>query len=885
MRRIDVVDIVKRNYNEKSQQCDLFDSDAKDVFSFLQAVESGEITPTSDEESVLLRITGIDLSKNGVTDISALCKLTNLIWLDLRDNYISNIAVLSNLIHLHRLGLNNNQISDIRPISNLVDLQVLYLSYNPIKELPDFFLNLSKLKRLVLSNLTIKSIPKSLVDLNLKFCFSNTYDGINLVNTILTEQEIERFKGSHEEILEYYNADKVKIGDAKIVFLGDGGAGKTHTIERIKNDCDFLPPDFNTDRTADIEITPYIYDNRSINIWDFGGQPYMYHLHRLFLTPRTVYAVVLYSRHGNYKRTARYWLHTIENHTKSSDISTFLLENCHDNESEKEIGIPTLEAEFKDIITGSIHYSATRTPKNEFYNKFMDIFDKTADYKFEVRQTVYDAYNKLKNIQENCIAKEKYVKYFNDCCITDNQAIIEALNTFNDLGYFFSATDDTGKLPEYLVLNPQWLFNNIYKIIDKTKQRTKYTESEDHGIVKVELIKEELYEEIKDYEITYLLELMQKFELAYILDHRKIPRVFIPALCSENVPKDLKDIVDSDDGWVFEFQYSYLPDNVLYMLLVRAYRDGDRVCSAWTSGAKMNIEGRNVIIKFDENRKKLSIKPLDEQKDWYNTFKWINDQLTDNSNLQSINYKLGLSCTGYIVSKSKLKPEMTVRFNFNGLIDAWKSGIENVSSSEIDCYEEFSVEELLGIVLTEEEKSKISREIEREKSMNNGVTYNIGAINGQANFGDGPHTLIGGDQNNAGNNMELNEVKGDQYKSVGDMTVNKNSGISENTLNNILSAYATADTAAIEICNKLINNNLMLANEFIAKLFENLYQINDPDIQGVCKTLKDEPNVPGKIKTFFGKIKAFGKNNREEIWATIRTSIQALPAILQILAK
>ncbi|MGN0517319.1 MAG: leucine-rich repeat domain-containing protein [Acutalibacteraceae bacterium] len=985
MSRIDVVDIVNRNYDNRKQQCDLFDSDAKDVFSFLQDVESGEITPTSDELNALLMITSIDLSNSGITDISALSRLTNLQLVDLSFNQISDISPLSELTNLQTLYLNSNHIWDIPPLSKLTNLQNLNLSFNqisdisplseltnlqclnlgrnqisdisplseltnikslnlefnhitnmgslsklkklvtldlrhnqiidispldsltnlqklslsnnPIKELTDSFSKLKQLTHLDLSDLTINCIPKSLVDLKRPFLFSSVTNGFNLANTTLTEQDIKIFKRSHEEILEYYNADKVKIEDAKIVFLGNGGAGKTHTIMRLRNDGEKLSDDAKIDMTTKIDINTVSYKDRNINVWDFGGQDYMHHIHRLFLTPRTVYAVVLYNRHEKYNHIARYWLHNIATHASSNELSVFLLENCHDDTSEQELGITSLKREYGDIIqTPPIHYSAKCTPKEEFNKKLEPILHKTNEYKFELLATVAKVKEALSSNQNDCISYDDYIKVFHDNGITNDDDIQKALDTFNCLGCFFSAKGNDDELPKYLVLNPNWLFDYIYAIIDKTKKIFEdicFTIND--GIVDINVIKKALGEKTEEIkktldektEVDYILELMHTFELAHIFENENNEnKVFIPGLCKNDEPND--NDVRSNDGYIFEYKFSYLPDSVLFILMVRAHRSGFKVTSAWSRGVCIMIHEIKTVIKLDEENEKLLIKPLPENENTntncFQVFKWIDEQLKDDSDLQSIKRKLGgLEFTGYILAESQT--HKTARFNVSYLLDACNKNIRTVTCSELDEHEEFIVDELLGKIYTEAEKQKLLEEIKRENSMNNGVTYNIEAINGPANFGDGPSTLIGGDQNIAGINMELNKVKGDQYRSVGDMTVNKNSGISDDTLNNILSAYATADAAAIEICNKLINNNLILANEFISKLFENLSQINDSNIQEVCQTLKDEPNAPGKIRTFFEKIKNFGKNNREEIWATIRTAIQVSPAILQILAK
>ena len=89
------------------------------------------------------------------------------------------------------------------------------------------------------------------------------------------------FEQSHEMVAKFFEERKLgnthPLNEIKVVFLGDGEAGKSHTIARLMNDGG--EPDyavFDGKSTPGIVIRNKEYDpgGRKITVhyWDFGGQ-------------------------------------------------------------------------------------------------------------------------------------------------------------------------------------------------------------------------------------------------------------------------------------------------------------------------------------------------------------------------------------------------------------------------------------------------------------------------------------------------------------------------------------------------------------------------------------------------------------------------------------
>lgn len=130
----------------------------------------------------------------------------------------------------------------------------------------------------------------------------------------------------------YFEETKIPVNETKVILLGDGNAGKTYTMERIK--ANGKKGDYPTCETHGILITPrtMVSGGKRYNIrfWDFGGQHIMRSMHRCFLSERTCYVVVVSTRPGDMMVQARKWLKTIASFAKGAPV--LLVINLIDND-------------------------------------------------------------------------------------------------------------------------------------------------------------------------------------------------------------------------------------------------------------------------------------------------------------------------------------------------------------------------------------------------------------------------------------------------------------------------------------------------------------------------------------------------------------------------
>ena len=93
-----------------------------------EELRAGSLTFNSD-------VTELDLSGQGLIDISMLAKCSLLARLDLRDNDVSDLSPLAELHELEKLNLWNNRVSDLGPLRELARLRSLDLDSNRVTDL------------------------------------------------------------------------------------------------------------------------------------------------------------------------------------------------------------------------------------------------------------------------------------------------------------------------------------------------------------------------------------------------------------------------------------------------------------------------------------------------------------------------------------------------------------------------------------------------------------------------------------------------------------------------------------------------------------------------------------------------------------------------------
>ena len=547
----------------------------------------------------LTSLSTLKLRRTAVRDISPLAALSSLSWLDLNNTFTGDISPLSGLSALSRLDLSDTDVQDLRPLAGLSSLRELYLRNTAVKDLSPAA-NIKDLTLLDLRHSEAPFIPESFLSLGLDFVAADSYPsgtGILIHDLRLTEQDITVFSQPRDLIQEYYRSldkeDRLPVNKCKVVFLGDGGAGKSLIIDRLLRD-DFLSPDFSGETTPGINISSKTYpvgeDMVELSFWDFGGEAIMHSMHRLFLTSRTLYVIVTNARGNNANEQAWYWLQNIKSFAVGAPV--FLLVNHRDENPFVDINGNGLRSEYPGL-RGFRIVSALKDSADEIRANILDPILKIVQSMESVHTPFPRSWLSLMNglqgmEKERITSAEFYTKCRENNIEIDDQVLDRLISWYQDLGVCFYSRKhrSSGK---YMVLKPKWLLNALYILIFNGR---KYAEN---GIIvedKIyELIGEEVPEENvrkvypditykEDDDITYIINVLVNFNLVRRLDN---DRIFIPMLCDENEAEDIKGFV-SEDALHFSFDYAYLPENVLYRLMIQQWHQLN-LKKVWKSGA------------------------------------------------------------------------------------------------------------------------------------------------------------------------------------------------------------------------------------------------------------------------------------------------------------
>ena len=521
----------------------------------------------------LTNLTSLSLSSNGLNRLPPeIGQLTNLTGLYLSNNDLSSLPPeIGQLTNLTWLYLSNNDLSSLPPeIGQLTNLTWLYLGSNDLRSLPPEIGQLTNLTSLDLSFLNLDCLPPRLVlswlDRGLSFTNNvNTGLGdINLHNTILRDQNIDIFLSNDVKRIREYCEDLIRqeeqgnmrvCNEARIVFLGDGNAGKTKTIQRI------LGIETDTAETYGVDFFPWQPEGKDyhFNIWDFGGQAILQPMHKCFLSDECLYVLVVRPRSLQMEITpmdsARYWLRMLNSYAPNSSVLIAVNYDIGTPLGESPINTESLQKEFPNFFSAdskAVVYCALKEEGDHFDQLQKAIMDKASaldSVKRELPLSALKVKKALETMDTPVIDTVQIVKLFLDAGITEDNRQDDYLNWFRNLGVCFWYEETKS------VLDPKWITLAVYGLVrqieihkDELREEARNEiwpkgYANENGLIAhvrmVNLLSDETViqrkswsfaENYKAQNIKYLLSILRQYGISYPLGGGT---EFIPALCPD----------------------------------------------------------------------------------------------------------------------------------------------------------------------------------------------------------------------------------------------------------------------------------------------------------------------------------------------------------------
>ncbi|AUP79786.1 leucine-rich repeat domain-containing protein [Flavivirga eckloniae] len=537
-------------------------------------LNSNQLSSLPDGISKLTNLTGLYLNSNQLSSLpDGISKLTNLTELDLSSNQLSSLPDgISKLTNLTELYLSSNQLSSLPDgISKLTNLTELYLSSNQLSSLPDGISKLTNLTELDLSSNQLSSLPdgiSKLTNLTRLYLSSNQFEVGSEIYELSAQDQIK-------EILKWQKAQKAgtlqPIHEAKVIFIGESNHGKTHLIELLKEECikRKITTTHGIERSK-VQIGCGDKDIR-LNIWDLGGQEFMRSTHQFFFSERSLYVLVTLARRE--RNELNHWLKLANQLGNKAPVLVVINKidiDPHDLDRKGlERDYPNIVGFVRTSIYDCKEQKATDSLKL-LKNRIKEIVGDKASMPgvFEQRPpdwfTVKEELEKLEEKGTHFITYNEYenLEFIKDLPEEERKSNLKLLSM---LGAVVSYVDDP-RLIDTNVINPQWIMDGVYAIINDPEVKDKNKGRLHIGDLERILSKKKFPKERH----AYLLELMNKFDLCYAAKDQK-DVYFIP---------DLFEDIEPDYEWHGEasihFRYYYddfPPDAFMTRFIVEMHQD------------------------------------------------------------------------------------------------------------------------------------------------------------------------------------------------------------------------------------------------------------------------------------------------------------------------
>lgn len=389
----------------------------------------------------------------------------------LRDGYLAGL-------NLAGAGLNDEQWAKIRNLEGFDPgrIEALNLRGNKLSSAP--VAGMSNLRYLDLSE-------NKLLELALPPGATSRLTHIWLYgNKKLSDPPPEIVSRGKEAILNYLREqareETVCLREAKLLLLGESGAGKTSLALKMKDVLHPLPKKDDSTRGISVDTLSIGTGDKAfdIHIWDFGGQQIYHGTHRFFLTKRSLYIVLADNRKQD--TDFDYWLQMAELYGEGSPL--YVVVNQSDNRPPyPNIGGMKARFEFlKDQLAANLDTLAEHDRSEDAAARNTAATQKVTDtlksriYELEhvgqpLPRSWYDIRRELERVREqenrSYISLERYYDICTARGIQERERQLFLSAYLHDLGAILHFQEDAA-LRETVILRMMWATDAVFKAYD-----------------------------------------------------------------------------------------------------------------------------------------------------------------------------------------------------------------------------------------------------------------------------------------------------------------------------------------------------------------------------------------------------------------------------------
>lgn len=487
-------------------------------------------------------------------------------------------------------------------VRNLGRLNSLSLSWNPLTHIPSVIFELMSLRSLLVRHCEIREIPEDILRLV-------RLESVRCNGNPIESPPIEVADKGWFAIRDYWRQRAATgvdyLCEAKLIILGEAGAGKTSLARKIKNPSYKLRA--REKSTEGIDVISYQFDTAirareageekviprrfQVNIWDFGGQEIYHATHQFFLTRRSVYVLVCDDRKED--TDFSYWLHAVE---MLSDASPLVIVQNEKQDRTRDINSSSLRARFANLREVLAVNLATDRGLDRVIQSIRKELEGLPHVGVGLPATWKRVREALEQDDRDHLSLDEYLGICQQHGFTRRNDKLQLSGYLHDLGICLHFQDDP-LLKNIVVLKPSWGTDAVYRVLDDPEviaARGLFTRKQLERIWS-----EPKYAGMQDE----LLRMMMKFQLCYALE---ADQAFIaPQLLSSEQPAYPW---EPAGGLVLRYEYGFLPKGILTRLIVAMHRliAGGKL--VWKTGVVLERDGSRAEIIEEYSQRRIRVR-------------------------------------------------------------------------------------------------------------------------------------------------------------------------------------------------------------------------------------------------------------------------------------